>query len=120
MRLVALVVTHNRQDQLRLTLTRLLADPVDAVVVVNNASTDGTAAWLATLTDPRLHVMALDQNHGGAGGFEQGLRAVSLRWMMTRGPFPAPSPAFAPRLPPIPAGRRWPPGSFIPMAGFAR
>lgn len=79
-RLVALVVTHNRQDHLRLTLTRLLAEPVDAVLVVDNASTDGTAALLRSIPDPRLHVLPLAQNSGGAGGFEAGLREVQRRF----------------------------------------
>lgn len=73
-RLVAVVVTHNRQEQLALTLPRLLAEVVDRVIVVDNASTDGTAGLLAGIVDPRLHVLRLAVNVGGAGGFEQGLR----------------------------------------------
>lgn len=78
--LVGLVVTHNRLDQLRVTVARLLADAIDAVLVVNNASTDGTAEFLASVTDPRLHVLSLSVNHGGSGGFERGLRAATARF----------------------------------------
>ena len=49
-RLVAVVVTYNRLDKLKATLARLLESPASelaAVVVVDNASTDATAAWLA-------------------------------------------------------------------------
>jgi GT2 family glycosyltransferase len=74
--LSALVVTHNRKAQLRQTLDRLLAEQVDVIVVVNNASTDGTTAMLLTITDPRLQVINLPRNMGGAGGFEAGLRAM--------------------------------------------
>ena len=80
MRLVALVVTFNRQHHLQRTLDRLLAEDVDAVLVVDNASTDGSAATLARTTDPRLHVLTLSGNIGGAGGFEAGLREVARRF----------------------------------------
>ena len=76
-RLVAVVVTHRRLAQLQVTLPALLAAPraaLAAVVVVDNASDDGTPDWLATQTDPRLHVLRLDRNTGGAGGFEAGMR----------------------------------------------
>lgn len=75
-RLVAIVVTHNRITQLRTTVLALLADPADrlhALVVVNNASTDDSADWLDSQPDPRLHVLHLNRNIGGAGGFAAGL-----------------------------------------------
>lgn len=67
--LAAAVVTHNRLEKLLTTVQRLLAEPVSYVVVVDNASTDGTAEWLAGLDDRRLIVHHSDQNLGGAGGF---------------------------------------------------
>lgn len=76
-RLVAIVATHNRLAELQITLERLLAMPkcdLDAVVIVNNCSTDGTRDWLDTLRDPRLFVHHSDNNLGGAGGFEVGMR----------------------------------------------
>ncbi|MFD3191544.1 glycosyltransferase [Sedimentitalea sp. HM32M-2] len=88
-RLVAVVVTYNRLDKLRETVRRLLAEPatdLDAVLVVDNASTDGTGAWLAGCDDPRLHVLSQTRNLGGAGGFETGMRQASARfdpdWMV--------------------------------------
>lgn len=80
MRLVALVVTFNRKAHLQVTLDRLLAEEVDAILVVDNASTDGTADLLKSFSDPRVQVVTLAQNSGGAGGFEQGLQAVSARF----------------------------------------
>ncbi|MBK5947070.1 glycosyltransferase [Rhodobacter veldkampii DSM 11550] len=76
-RLVAVVVTHNRLCQLRLTLARLLETPHDllsSVVVIDSASSDGTAPWLGTLRDPRLIIERSETNLGGAGGFERGMR----------------------------------------------
>lgn len=77
LRVAAVVVTYNRLAQLQVTLARLLAEPVDHVLVVDNASDDGTADWLASRDDPRLRVLRLPENTGGAGGFEAGLGAVS-------------------------------------------
>lgn len=76
-RLVAVVVTHDRPAQLRRTLAALLASPAEdlaAAVVVDNASGPETAAWLASRADPRLVVLTLPQNLGGAGGFAAGMR----------------------------------------------
>lgn len=67
--LAAVVVTHDRLDKLSVTIDRLLAEPVDHVIVVDNASTDGTADWLAGRADPRLIVHRNVRNLGGAGGF---------------------------------------------------
>lgn len=78
--LVALVVTHNRLDQLRRTVERLLAEQVDHVVVVDNASNDGTGVWLAQDPDPRLNVIRAPRNLGGAGGFELGLSEIAARF----------------------------------------
>ncbi|MEO0390796.1 MAG: glycosyltransferase, partial [Pseudomonadota bacterium] len=75
-RLVAVVVTHNRLGDLRITVQRLLstsAKALSAGVVVDNASTDGSAAWLATVGDARLDVVTLAANTGGAGGFAAGI-----------------------------------------------
>ena len=82
-RLVAVVVTYNRLEKLRHSLTRLLETPavdLDAVVVVNNASDDGTGAWLDGLQDPRLVVHHCGHNSGGAGGFETGMRLTVDRF----------------------------------------
>lgn len=79
-RLVAVVVTYNRLAQLQVTLPRLLAaraEGLERIIVVDNASTDGTADWLAQQAmqygdDLVVHRCAV--NGGGAGGFETGMR----------------------------------------------
>ncbi|MGR3439383.1 glycosyltransferase [Alterinioella nitratireducens] len=75
-RLAAVIVTYNRLGALKQTLSRVLEEEVDRVYVVDNASTDGTAEWLAARRDPRLQVLRLTENGGGAGGFAAGLAAA--------------------------------------------
>ncbi len=76
-RLAAIVVTHNRLAQVRVTVDRLLrSSRVARLFVVDNASTDGTGDWLSGLEDPRVAVIALAGNSGGAGGFAAGMRAA--------------------------------------------
>jgi GT2 family glycosyltransferase len=75
-RLVAVVVTHNRLEQLKRTLARLLEsgpEALAAVVVADNASSDGTPEWLAAQQDARLVVTRSQENCGGAGGFARGM-----------------------------------------------
>ncbi|KUF08953.1 glycosyltransferase [Pseudoponticoccus marisrubri] len=82
-RLVAVVVTCNRLTQLQVTLPRLLESPpgeLHAVVVIDNASTDGTWAWLEAQIDPRLLVRHSPVNRGGAGGFAAGARLAVERF----------------------------------------
>lgn len=78
--LAAVVVTFNRLEQLQRTVARLLESPVvEALVVVDNASNDGTAEWLAGRDDPRLTVITEPVNSGGAGGFARGIEAARDR-----------------------------------------
>ncbi|CUH51502.1 glycosyltransferase [Shimia marina] len=77
LRLVAVVVTYNRLEQLKITIARLLESPAEhlsAIVVADNASNDGTQEWLETVSDPRVYIERLNKNGGGAGGFEAGMR----------------------------------------------
>ena len=72
------VVTYNRADMLRGLLDGLtkLDQPADAVIVVNNASTDHTAQVLAEAITPNLQVIDSPENLGGAGGFHLGTKAA--------------------------------------------
>jgi GT2 family glycosyltransferase len=79
MKLVAIVVTHDRIDKLKRTITRLLDEDCAAIVVVDNASGDGTGAWLRGIDDARLDILSSDINLGGAGGFEAGMRRAVAR-----------------------------------------
>lgn len=74
-RVAAVIVTFNRLAKLPKTLETVLAQThqCEWVVVVNNNSTDGTREYLDSVTDPRLVTVHLDENLGGAGGFEHGM-----------------------------------------------
>lgn len=83
MRVVAVVVTFNRLPLLQRLVSRLREiDALDEILVVDNASTDGTGEWLAgleagsartsTAEIPVRHE-TLDRNRGGAGGFHRGM-----------------------------------------------
>jgi rhamnopyranosyl-N-acetylglucosaminyl-diphospho-decaprenol beta-1,3/1,4-galactofuranosyltransferase len=102
-RLVAVVVTFNRLALLQRLLQRLDTQAeVDEILVIDNASTDGTGEWLATLDGaeddhPTVPVVArtLATNTGGAGGFSEGLswaieRGAELVWLMDDDGVPAP------------------------------
>jgi len=89
-RIIAVVVTYNRRDMVTRLVAALDAGSVvpDEVVVVDNASSDGTADALAvTGTTTPLTVLRMTENTGGAGGFHTGLavameRAAGLVWLM--------------------------------------
>lgn len=97
-RVVAVVVAWNRRDLLAQTLAGLAAQtrPLDGVVVVDNASTDDSAA-LAQAHAVVSEVVTLPTNTGGAGGFAAGIaRAVAthdadLVWVMDDDTVPTPT-----------------------------
>ena len=74
-RVCAVVVTFNRQQLLGDCLRALKEQTrgVDKILVVDNASTDGTREMLAR-EFPDVPVLALSKNIGGAGGFYEGMK----------------------------------------------
>ena len=72
------IVTHNRADLLGRMLDGLRSQThqADAVIVIDNVSTDHTRAVLDGRTDLPLHVTTTASNLGGAGGFHIGMRAA--------------------------------------------
>jgi len=99
-KVAAVIVTFNRLDKLRNVVDAVLAQDrrPDDVVIVDNASTDGTAGYLAELAErqPSVHILALPTNTGGAGGFAAGMergyqRGADFVWIMDDDGYPEPS-----------------------------
>ena len=73
---VAVIVTHNRLEKLKTACSKILPQAVEAVIVVDNASDDGTGKWLSSQPDKKLHVIHSVENLGGAGGFWLGFKTA--------------------------------------------
>lgn len=94
----AVVVTFNRKDLLGKVLDALEAQdrPLDKIYVINNASTDDTAEFLANRRWTRpTTLITTKTNTGGAGGFTYGIEAAyaggeDLIWLMDDDTVPHP------------------------------
>lgn len=78
----AVVVTYNRLDKLKNVLSALEDQtlPPSELVVVDNASTDGTGDFLASYASEQhggmsVKVISCAENLGGAGGFSAGMKS---------------------------------------------
>ena len=96
-KIAAVVVTYNRLPLLKKCIERVRAQttPCD-ILVVNNASTDGTTPWLAAQKTAGV-LLARDtgENLGGAGGFNEGMRwaveaGYDCLWLMDDDCLPEP------------------------------
>ncbi len=95
-RTAAVVVTYNRKDTLLRCIDALLAQtaPVD-VLIIDNASTDGTAEAVVSRLCERVRYHNTGANLGGAGGFQYGVRLAvqegyDLVWLMDDDCIPQP------------------------------
>ncbi len=94
----AVVVTFNRLEKLKKVIAAIEAQEHTPthLVIVDNASTDGTGEYLAQLTSPLpLEIVSLDTNTGGAGGFSAGMRrgyelGADFVWIMDDDGYPEP------------------------------
>ncbi|PTU30672.1 glycosyltransferase family 2 protein [Stenotrophobium rhamnosiphilum] len=90
--ITAVVVSFSRIKLLKRCLAALSNQTLspDSILIVDNASTDGTQQWLRDWLPenlPRAELVSLTDNRGGAGGFSEGLRIAverncSWTWMM--------------------------------------
>lgn len=125
----AVVVTRDRRELLVQCLAAIAAQtrPPERIVVVDNASSDGTAELLRERY-PEIEVVSLHTNEGGAGGFHEGLRAAHASgsewiWLMDDDTLPEPSclqalldaAARVPASPLLSSKVVWTDGSLHPM-----
>ena len=81
-RVNAVIVTHDRVDLLKQSVEGMLRQSyeLNKIIIVDNASTDGTRAYLRSIKkNPKLDLVLLKKNVGSAGGFFYGIqRAYAL------------------------------------------
>ncbi|WP_374341246.1 glycosyltransferase family 2 protein [Azonexus sp.] len=92
MRITAVIVTYNRKALLMRCLNAVMGQTrkPNHILIVDNASTDGTHKLLESegwLSYPGIELLALNDNTGGAGGFSKGLKqaidkGADWTWMM--------------------------------------
>lgn len=92
------IVTYNRIVLLKECIGAVLEQtvPVKKIFIVNNASTDGTGEYLASLTVSNIEIINLPENTGGAGGFNTGLKrsveaSADWAWLMDDDTIPSPT-----------------------------
>ena len=92
MRVLAAVVTHNRMDLLSRCLDHLLLQTraTDAILVINNGSTDGTVPMLVSRGIPHI----TQDNLGSAGGWHRAIQYAQDKffdavWLMDDDGYPA-------------------------------
>lgn len=101
MRVTAVLVAYNRRELLQQSLAALAAQsrPVDRLVVVDNASDDGSVEAAAEMLEAwgeRARHIQLTENTGGAGGFATGIAAAVVEddtdwvWVMDDDTVPGP------------------------------
>ena len=79
-KVVAVVVTYNRQDWLKKCIDAILAQSytVSKLLIINNKSTDGTDKLFVEggkyYGNEVVQCLNLDENIGGAGGFSTGIK----------------------------------------------
>lgn len=72
----AVIVTCNRCELLKRSLESLLNQTyeLNKIIIINNASTDGTKCYLDSLNSEVLDIIHKEINEGGAGGFYYGIK----------------------------------------------
>src|SRR3954464_9630197 len=78
-----IVPTYNRGGYLQEAIASILSQDYHdfELVVADNASTDGTAALLAGVTDPRLRHVRRAHNLGWRANFNQALRGADSEFV---------------------------------------
>ncbi|MBE7473836.1 MAG: glycosyltransferase family 2 protein [Anaerolineales bacterium] len=75
---MAVIVTWNKRAEVLRCIESVMASthPLAAIVVVDNASTDDTAATIRERFGQTVHLVVNSSNKGGSGGFYEGIAAA--------------------------------------------
>lgn len=74
----AVVVTFNRLEKLKQCIQSLLEQSYACdILVIDNASSDGTKDYLNSISGDNISFYRLKENIGGAGGFNYGMRKAA-------------------------------------------
>lgn len=98
MNILAVIVTYNRLDMLKVCLEKIKAQSFSCdCLIVDNASTDDTSSWCQEFVqkNPGFSYENTGANIGGAGGFNYGLRrscelGYDYAWIMDDDAFAKP------------------------------
>lgn len=94
----AVIVTYNRLDILKKCIEAVLNQSYKdlKVVIIDNASTDGTRQYIEELSNNKIIYINTGKNLGGAGGFNRGIKEAYLKgakwvWIMDDDVLPNPN-----------------------------
>jgi GT2 family glycosyltransferase len=78
------IPTHNRLSYLQQSIASVLNQdyPRLELVVVDDGSSDGTAEWLSSVSDPRLRVVTHPEPRERSAARNAGLHATDSRWVL--------------------------------------
>lgn len=81
-KVVSIIVTFNRKEKLRMAVNALLEQtyPVHKIYIIDNASTDGTFAYIEDILKQHSHIVyvKMPKNIGGSGGFCKGFEEALI------------------------------------------
>ena len=95
-----IVVSHNHRETLPACLAAVAAlnPPPAEIVVVDNASTDGSAELVDSSTDSDVCLIRENTNTGFAAAINHGLAETNAAWVLSLNPDCAPQPDFVAKM----------------------
>ncbi|WP_294002130.1 glycosyltransferase family 2 protein [uncultured Megasphaera sp.] len=96
-KVATIVVTYNRLELLKKNieaLNKIQCDCMFDILIIDNASTDGTKEYIGTLKEKNIKYYNTGKNIGGAGGFNFGIKKAAEQgykwiWLMDDDTMPA-------------------------------
>jgi hypothetical protein len=78
------VLSYNYEKYICCTIRSILAQTVQdfEIVVVDDASSDGSRELVRSFVDPRIHLLVNDRNMGGAWSYNRAVKASRGKWLV--------------------------------------